>query len=169
MKLLIVSATQEEIQPLKKSFGSIKQVNNCLERVSANNITIDFLVSGVGMVPTAFCLGKVLSVEKYDFALNLGIAGSFNYDYNIGDVVNVATELFAELGIEDNNSFVPLYKLNLLNDFRNISIDGKMFNRTKTENKYILNLPCVNGITVNTVHGKYESIENIKRILESNY
>jgi futalosine hydrolase len=39
---------------------------------------LDVLITGAGMVPTAFALGRQFSNHKYDLAINLGIAGSFD-------------------------------------------------------------------------------------------
>ena len=60
MNLLIVSATPFEIQPL------LDYLSNNFERENdhhfkKNNIEIQILITGVGMVSTAFSLGFILS------------------------------------------------------------------------------------------------------------
>ncbi|MDD5571803.1 MAG: futalosine hydrolase [Bacteroidales bacterium] len=163
MKLLIVSATSDEIKTLKNSLKKESQLSPELERYHHKNIIIDILITGVGMVPTAFRLGKVLRNEKYDFALNLGIAGSFKKEIEIESVVNVKTEIFSELGIEDNENFIPLYKAGFETGGK-IFEEGRIMNNSVINNSEIKKLTEVTGITVNTVHGNFESIEKVKRL-----
>ena len=50
MQILIVAATGAELQPLTDHFGARK--------------TFDVLITGVGMVATAYAMGKQLSKKK---------------------------------------------------------------------------------------------------------
>ena len=79
MKLLVVAATQAEIAPTLAHFGIAS--NNFIETEN-----FDLLITGVGMVATAFSLGKQLS-NQYNLVLNVGIAGSFDRDIALGEVV----------------------------------------------------------------------------------
>ena len=161
--ILIVSATQEEINPLKTNLKKVENFNSNCESFKFNNISIDIVITGVGMVATAFALGKTLTLKKYDLVLNIGIAGSFNNDIRIGDVVSVVNEQFSELGVEDNNCFIPIHKLNM--SLLNNSENGILKNNSSIENKVLNDLRKVSGITVNTVHGNIDSIEKIKKEL----
>ncbi|MFA6924067.1 MAG: futalosine hydrolase [Bacteroidales bacterium] len=165
MNLLLVSATNDEIKPLKNLLKKESQLSFGLERYEHKNTIIDILVTGVGMVSTAFRLGKVFENNKYDFVLNLGIAGSFKKEIEIGKVVNVKTEIFSELGIEDNETFIPLYKTGLGTESK-IFEEGKLINNSVLNNSEIKKLIEVTGITVNTVHGNFESIEKIRKLFE---
>ncbi len=153
MKILIVSATKFEVNPLIEQMESARQINGELLSCKYKNLEIDFLVTGVGMVATAYYTGKVLN-ETYDGAFNLGICGSFNSNLETGTVVNVYEDCFSELGAEDGDAFLLLEDLNLQgvqkvkNDSGALSIE-------------LEKLPKVNGITVNTTHGNEKSIEEI--------
>ena len=78
MKILIVSATTFEIEPLIMQFKYDKDIHQKLKSYSFKEHQIEVLNTGAGMTSTSFWMGKTLSSIKYDLAINLGIAGSFN-------------------------------------------------------------------------------------------
>ncbi|WP_207421751.1 futalosine hydrolase [Desertivirga brevis] len=141
MKLLLVAATSFEIQPFISYYSSTE-----LERKH----DVDVLVTGVGMVATAFSLGRKFSEGRYDFAINAGIAGSFNKNIEIGETVVVKDDRFVELGAEDNESFLSIEELGF-----GISTYFSSFT-----NSFLESLKAVSGITVNKVHGRLSSIES---------
>lgn len=111
-------------------------------------------ITGIGSVATAYALTKQLQKAKYDFALNFGLAGSFNKDLEIGSVVNVTQEHFADLGAEDGENFLTLSEMGL-------SGENEINNNSEIENAIVNLIPKVCGITVNTVHGNAKSIEKV--------
>jgi len=153
MKLLIVSATEMEIAPLVKHLVPVKSPNGRLNSYSYKKITVDVLITGIGMTATAFYLGKTLN-NSYDLALNFGLAGSFQRDMELGTVINVTNDTFSELGAEDGEAFLQLKELGLE------GITGVM-NTSAIKNPVLDRLPKVKGITVNNVHGNEKSIEAI--------
>ena len=128
MKILIVAATQKEVSLLKKQ-------------------DIDILITGAGIPNTILNLTKHLSHQDYDLAINVGICGGFDNKYNIGEVVEVTDDEFADLGYEDIDGF------HSYNNQFNIQTIFKTKDQTQ--------LQSVKGITVNTVHGNEISIKNI--------
>jgi len=147
--VLLVSATAFEIEPaleFLKDFKGIKPHTYLFGKVE-----VEICITGVGMVNTAFELGK-LAGRNFDAVVNAGVAGNFGL-YKIGDVVNVTKECFSELGAEDDKKFLSLDELGL----------GKqkleMNNRLQAE--AIKSLPQAFGITVNKVHGNEESIREV--------
>ena len=141
MKLLIVSATEKEIFPLLTTISIKNYVGDHLRVCKHKNLDIDVLVTGIGMTATAFWLGKILS-DKYDWCLNLGLAGSFNKNLEIGNVVNITQDHFAELGAEDGEKNLSL---------KEIGLEGviQIVNESKISNKALEGIPIVCGITVN--------------------
>lgn len=127
MKILLVSATDLEIE--KERFSDF-----------------EILITGIGMLNTSISLTQRLSSGKYDLLINIGVAGSFNNELNIGDVVEVIEEKISELGFEDGESFSEFNEFNLKNVFEN---------KSKTD------LLSVRSITVNRVHGNKRSITEI--------
>lgn len=163
MKILIVSATEKEVLPLKKNL-KINISNACMMKYTAvKDLVVDYLVTGVGSTFTAYTLTKRLSTKKYDLVINAGIAGSLNPNIKIGDVVFVMEDEFADLGIEDREDFYTLF------DKGFVEKDQAPFKNGKLENSYLFKenkintLPKVAALTANTTHGSNISIQKIKQ------
>ncbi|WPU94651.1 futalosine hydrolase [Mucilaginibacter sabulilitoris] len=142
MLILIVAATAFEVEPLANSFGK----------------RLDILITGAGMVPTAFAMGRQFNLHKYDLVINLGIAGSFDREITPGYVVEITEDTFAETGAEDDQDFIPITTLGFgENTFKPTTTLEQVCNS--------LYLAKANAITVNTVHGNEESIKKVQRRL----
>ena len=138
MKILIVAATEVEISELRG--------------VATDSHKLEFLVTGPGMVSTTYELTHFLRENKFDLAVNCGLAGSFVRTIKIGEVVEVNTDTLSELGAEDDEQFLSLAEIGLegRNDFQSSA-------RTNSNHDF----KKVKGITVNTVHGNMASIEKV--------
>ncbi|HTA61305.1 MAG TPA: futalosine hydrolase [Bacteroidia bacterium] len=155
MRLLLVSATVFEIAPFLKDINASVE-GTIFSKYNYKQHQIDILLTGVGATHTAFYLGKYLN-NTYDAVINAGICGSFTNKLAIGEVVCIDTDCFADLGAEDDETFLSLEELKL---------PGTYY--VKNENSFnhaiLTNLPTVKGVTVNTTHGNTQSIEKfIKR------
>ena len=106
MKVLIVTATWMEVRLLADELNFIEETSSILRRYSYNNILIDILASGIGTTFTTFHLTDVLMHRKYSLVINIGIAGSFTRDLKIGQVVDIVSEEFADLGVEEGSDFL---------------------------------------------------------------
>ncbi len=153
MKILIVSATKFEIDPLLSKMESTNSVDGRLLSCKFKNLEIHFLITGVGMVATAYHTGKVLD-ETYDATFNVGICGSFNRNLELGAVVNIYEDTFSELGAEDGDKFLSLDELKLPGV-------SKIVNKSGALHPIIEGLTKVTGITVNTTHGNEISIKKV--------
>ncbi|MRX47639.1 futalosine hydrolase [Pedobacter puniceum] len=151
MRILIVVATYQEIAPLFKKL-SIPEKGLSFTYLAHK---IDILVTGVGMVATAYALGKALESQNYDIAINAGIAGSFSKRIAIGEVVQVKKDILAELGAEDDEEFLSLEEMQL----------GEVEFLQQLHDDFETDLKKVTGITVNKVHGNEDSIEDVKERL----
>lgn len=150
MKILVVAATEHEIVGIRNS-------------LSEKELTIvDFLITGVGMINTCFELTKHLTHAKYHYVLNVGIAGSFDRDIKIGEVVWVQKELFSEMGAEDGESFLSLIQLGLQSHDEFPFEWGELKAEVLSEIHTLSELKKVRAITVNKVHGNEESIMKTK-------
>lgn len=137
MKILVAAATEPEIRAVKESLAG----------------RVDFLITDVGMVATAFALGKHLAAHQYDLVLNLGIAGCFDRSIALGDVVEITEDTLSELGAENDEQFIPINEL---------GFGEGGFAATAALNSYTQHaLRPVSAITVNTVHGNEQSIARI--------
>lgn len=136
-RILIVAATEKELQGTQ--FHDL------------SNVSIDTLITGVGMVATAHALTRKLVSGQFDMVIGIGIAGSFNTKFEIGDVVQVTSDRLVELGVEDHDTFVPADEMDLMD-----SEQVEFFSDVKLKG-----LRSASGITVNCVHGNAESISRI--------
>jgi futalosine hydrolase len=156
MNILIVAATQFEVQPLLDLL-EIKYTHVGLQHSEKvfDNKQIQVLITGVGMVNTAYMMGRY-SNSLYDLVLNVGVGGAFDKILEIGQLVEVTEDTLSELGAEDGDNFISYDQLHL---------GGTHIYQTFTNDEYlkINNLKKVKGITVNTVHGNNASIEKIKK------
>ena len=152
MRILIVAATEPEIGPLISSLQHVKDAVYSLDKHH-----IEVLITGIGMTATAYQLGRKLALNKYDIALNLGIAGSFNRNINLGDVVNIVSEQFYELGVEDGDEFKDLFSIGLL-DHNTMPFTNGMLKNNSACLSVLPSLLVMKGITVSKVHGNAESV-----------
>jgi len=148
--IFYVTATSSEADALKQIKGMIPAPGGC----RFGNLEIRLLVSGVGSIATAWAMKQWFSVnEKPDLAINAGIAGSYNDEFNIGDVVMPLTDCFADAGIEDGANFLTLTETGLLSANEFPYSDGLLI----SDNMYIDQMRSfvkpVSAITVNTVTG----------------
>lgn len=160
MRLLIVSATPFEIAPLQQylEIHGVSEDNNLYKY---ENLEIKILVTGVGMTFTAYALGKFLTLNKIDLAMNVGVAGAFSDDLKIGDVVNVIAERFGDLGAEEaDGGFVDIHEMDLIPSNKFPFLHGQMNHPLSAE---IAFLPKVKGLTVNKVHGSARSIKAVAK------
>lgn len=164
MKILIVSATYLEIEPLLLQFNFEKEVNQKLKRYTYNNREIDVLIPGVGMTCTAYWMGKTLNSKLYDSVINLGLAGSFDENLTIGQTVHITSDRISELGAEDGETFLSLIDMDLIEDEDYNINHGEMKNTIAIQNPAIDILENVTAITVNTTHGDENSITKIQEL-----
>lgn len=143
MKTLVVAATKAEVAFFYQHF-------NLPEGDFIENKNFDLLITGVGMVATAFSLGQFLNARKYDLVLNVGIAGCFDRKVALGSLLNITEDVFAELGAENGEDFLTITDL------------GFGENHFTSRYKKQINLPAVTGITVNCVTGNEKSIKSLK-------
>ncbi|MBU0695903.1 MAG: futalosine hydrolase [Bacteroidetes bacterium] len=152
MKILLVVATYQEIEPFIKHHTS-KFNPDSFTKIEQHEVKI--LITGVGMVATAFALGIALSKDKFDLALNVGVAGGFYRNLKIGQLVEVREDILSELGAQDDEEFISLDQMEL----------GEVEFNATTSLAVTEDLRKVTAITVNTIHGNADSIEDIRELL----
>ncbi|NGM60983.1 futalosine hydrolase [Sphingobacterium sp. SGG-5] len=139
-KPLIVAATQAEIMPSIPFFEEHR---------------IPYIVTGVGMLATTYALTKALARSPSSLVLNVGIAGSFSHNIAIGSVVEIIHDTLSELGAESSEGFIPIEELG----FGSSSWSSLPIDSVQTD------LPRVQAITVNKVHGSLTSIAHLQKRL----
>jgi futalosine hydrolase len=166
MRILIVAATMGEIVPLIGGLTTprLLETGALPQQFSHAGHSVDFAVTGVGMVATAVNCTRALVRGRYDVALNIGVCGSFDRALSPGAVVHVTSERLSELGAEDGDRFLPAQEIGLLRD--DLFVGGALTNPRPPSNVVLATLKAVRGITVNTVHGHEPTIAEIVRRLD---
>lgn len=161
MKILLIAATEAEIAPLTEYIEPFRTSANG-HTYAFGNASISRLITGVGMIATAYNLTKELAQNHYDMVLQAGVGGAFSNSIALGDVVIVGKERFADLGAEDNSKYIDIFDLGLLQanekPFTDRWLEAPKVNQLKG-----LELKRVSGVTVNTVSG---SIGTIQRLID---
>src|SRR5580698_2384713 len=154
MRILVVVATKAEIEPLISELRITDYDLDVEVDCQLPTANCQLLITGVGMAATAFALGKHLAENKYDLAVNFGIAGSFDRNIQLGELVEISQDTFSELGAEDDDAFLSIEQLGFGQatycPSKKLSELYNLFNN--------FNLKNVSAITVNTVHGNEASI-----------
>lgn len=163
MKILLLAATHKESEGILKTTNKLKCLEENFFRGFIGNVLVDIQVSGIGAVATTEVLTRRLTVSKYNLIINLGICGSFRGEYPIGTTVNIAKEIWGDLGAEDQNGFLDLFDLELKKAGEKPFTGYEMINPGNEYSRFFDHLPKLKGITVNKVHGKQESIDQIFR------
>ncbi len=144
MKILLVAATELEIAD---SISSIQEFDT------------DYLVTGVGMVATAYAMGKHLANNKYDLLVNVGIAGTFNPADEMGTVKRIVSDRIFDLGAETRDGFMPIEELGFGKSIFQERLPGISLGQS------FESLKKSTAITVNRVHGRNSSIEQLRKTL----
>jgi len=161
-KILIVSATGAEIKGLLSDDAPIPVAGEPFLIPNDDAADVYGLVTGVGSVATAFHMANVLAFNTYDLLLNIGLAGSFNRDFALGEVFQVTSDCFADLGAVDNDRFLSLIELGLMGSDEFPYTNGQLI--PSTVNGLSTGLKMASSITVNTVHGDAEGIAAVQKL-----
>ncbi|PHI20864.1 futalosine hydrolase [Lewinellaceae bacterium SD302] len=163
MKILIVSATPFEIAGLRgwldENFTSEGPV-----RFKKGGLVVDILISGVGLPITAFSLGTVLARQSYDLAIQAGIAGALDVELEIGQVIEVIADRFADLGAEDRDgSFLDLQSMGLQERESGIfNASGQILNDGALSASS--GLKKVSALSVNRASGSQSTINQLRKL-----
>jgi len=139
------------------------EANALNEALNTQGVTFEILTTGVGGMNMSWMLQKRLqNGPKPKILINAGIAGSYIEEIQKGDIVIAASDCFADLGIDDNGRFTPL--------FSNGLSDGNSFpftaGRVRCDNCWFEELRktimAVDAATVNMASGSEAAISRIK-------
>jgi futalosine hydrolase len=132
MQILLIAATANEI-----------------ESFTAANNQVDVLVTGVGVPATMYHLQKRIHQLNYDCIIQAGIAGSFNNNIELGKVVCVQQDCFADLGMEEKGIYTPVFNTGFADKDEFPFTGGWLVNANEALLK--TDLPKVKALTVNKV------------------
>ncbi|MCB9265354.1 MAG: futalosine hydrolase [Lewinellaceae bacterium] len=160
MNILVVAATPFEIQPLLEYLDK-KFVGSGHFTYQKGGVEVAVLITGVGLPLMSYAMGKVLGSKETSLAINAGIAGALDPEMQIGDVVQIASERFADLGVQEaDGRFTSVHELGLIDPDTPPFRGGKLLNEAAGNFDF---LPAAHGISVNKVHGFPSDIEALRK------
>jgi futalosine hydrolase len=158
MNQLILVSTPLEIKSFSDKAG-VKE-NICIHKPIQLRDDNILLISGVGSPSTLFYLTRFLTANSFDRIIQVGVAGSYKSDIKHGTLVEVSSDCFADLGIDDKGRFTSIFDAGLsdpnLFPFKN----GLLLNPDQN----VTGLRMAKAVTVNTTTGSTELIEQRKNI-----
>src|SRR2546430_10535809 len=146
MKIYIVAATMEEIEPL-------------LEEGKAKGYKL--LVTGLGVVPATYHLTKIFREDRPALAIQAGLAGSFETHLSLGTTVTVRQDRFADLGVEEGGQWRDVFDLGLAEKNEPPFTEGWLINTNEIIDR--LTPAPVNSITVNEINTNETPIKEIRQ------
>lgn len=159
MKILLVAATTFEIAPLLDALR-LKGWKREPLHFQKDTLSIEVLITGVGLPLAAFALGHRLATCSYDLLLQAGVAGAIDRELQLGEVVEVVSDCFADLGVEEaDGTFTDVTTMGLIDGDDFPFKYGRLWNSPVAGEAF---LPRVHGISVNKVHGTEQSIAAMK-------
>lgn len=145
MRLLVIAATEAEITGWKSS-----------------GVPGDLLITGVGVAASLYRISRALASEKYDLAIQAGVAGSFHDGLRPGEVVAVTSDVFGDEGISEKGNFTPLAATALASSDSFPLTDGLLVNPNMPEIPG--NIKNVSAVTVSTITDDDTRIVRLKDI-----
>ncbi|MDD4031880.1 MAG: futalosine hydrolase [Bacteroidales bacterium] len=143
MGILVIAATPEELGICRDAGASVG---------------VDYRVTGIGSPSTIYSLMHLLSNPAYQFVVQAGIAGSYSASFPVGTIAEITSDCFADLGYDDRGHFVPATRAGWIAPDQYPYSGGFLRNRRWFASK---NIPEARGLTVNTVSGSKERIEQL--------
>lgn len=159
MRITIVAATRFELEPFFKQYQP--QEDTQFKGLYYIDDNLHILITGMGMLNTAAHL--MWYANKYDreIYIDAGVAGAFNRNLNIGDVVTVISETYGDFGVENDEAFEDFFDLGFIDQTSSSFEYGLCFPLPHSIQQE-LTLPKVSSITVNKVHGNEKTIAQIQ-------
>jgi futalosine hydrolase len=148
--ILIVAAHHSETEA----------INHVLD---LHNAECELLETGVGGISMAWSLHKRLASDSLPkLVINAGIAGSYVSSLKKGDMVLVASDCFADLGIDDNGSFKSIFTAGLANPDLYPFTGGRIYCNNRWFENMKRAFPVVDAATVNMASGSEDVISRIR-------
>lgn len=154
MYILLAAATKMEIQPTMDFLHE--------HHYEVNDHEIDVLITGVGSISSTYLLTYNINNIRPDYMIQAGICGSFSQEHNPGDLVFVAEEVMADLGVEENNEFRDVFDLGL-QDAATGPYTGKSLINPYCNDWNEYDLPFVKGVTINEITTRTQRIDELKK------
>jgi futalosine hydrolase len=155
MRVIITAATVGEWMP-----GFLKI--NTLYTGESQRLKVRFHQSGVGMLASAVSLTRLVTEEKPDLVIQIGIAGTFDTKMPLAKVVLVKEEILGDMGVEEDGKWKDLFDLKLEKSSYHPFEKRKLPNQWLTSYN-LLKLPELSSISVNEISTSPKRIELLSK------
>lgn len=143
MTCLLAAATPLEIAPFLAHYSRHPGF-------VSGRLDIDVLLTGIGLTATTYHLQKQLSLKKPDLIIQAGIAGCFDKDLTLGEVMVVQQDTIADQGVLEGRELRTLFDMGFLKPNQFPYKNGWLVNPHKDLLKKS-GLKKIKGISVNQV------------------
>ena len=106
MNCLLVAATVKEISPFLDYYRTTEK--------NWPDLSIDVLITGIGLTATTYHLTKHFIIKKPDFVVQAGVAGCFEKKLPLGSVVFIKQDAIADEGVVELKKLRTLFDLHLV-------------------------------------------------------
>lgn len=143
MNCLLVTATAKEIVDFLDHYRNSY-------KTTFVDITIDVLITGIGLTATTYSLTKYFGLKRPDFVIQAGVAGCFDKNIPLGSVVAIRQDTIADESVIELKRLKTLFDLKLVSPNQFPYKKGWLVNPDKgifKRNKY----KSVKAISVNQI------------------
>jgi futalosine hydrolase len=151
MKVLIITTSVFEIQGILKFFGLEYKMCISSYRYSKPGCYVDFENTEAGNFNLIYRLTKLLSEKSYDLVINAGICGSYNKTMELGRVVRVEKDRFADFGAFEGSYFKDIFDMGLMKENDYPFQNKWLLEKPGMYDKVFTGLATVTGLTVNQI------------------
>jgi futalosine hydrolase len=131
--------------------------------VTGSGCGCEILVAGVGGASMSWALQKRFTSGTLPaLVINPGIAGSYTTSLAPGDVVIPRSDCFADMGVDDNGTFLSLFSANMADPDRWPFSDGRIHCTGRSFDLLAKDYPVVTAATVNMASGSQQVIDRIR-------
>lgn len=153
MRVIVTAATTGEWMPCFSKIDKLYTENS-------KRFKIYFHQSGVGILATTYSLTKLLTEEKPDLIIQIGLAGCFNNSVPLGKIFLIDKEIAGDIGVEENGKWKDIFNIKLEKS-NYPPYEKRMLVNPHIEKFNLLKMKAVTGITVNEITTRKERIKQL--------
>lgn len=154
-EILITCPTELEIKPFIERLNAVSSLdNNGCYLFGEKRVEIQ--ITGIGNTATSFHMGRLISLRSPLLCFQVGIAGSFDRNINLGELVQLKSDSFGYWGARDKNDLpLSVFEIGLLDENEFPFSEGKLINPAAALDHF----RTVNAVTVNEATGSERTIQ----------
>ena len=111
---------------------------------------VGFLYTGIGILSSTVSLTQHVFQQKPDLIIQAGIAGCFDKEMELGNVVVVDKEYMGDVGVWENNEWKDLFDMKLQTP-DDIPFANSCLENEQADALNVLSLRKVTGVTINEI------------------